>query len=208
MSEKAKGLSQEHAVCRRSVVCGLAAALLAAASAGAKELKAGDVPPDSLGRAYTGEKIKLSDYRGKVVVVTFWASWCTPCRKELPVLARIQQQVTTDRLQVLAVNYGESHQRYNQVVYALKPALKDAPMKLISDEDMYYGGQFGVKGIPHMVIIGPDGRIAVVHRGYGESEIPVLVDELNRLLAAAVQGASPHAPEEASSEQAPSVSPR
>ena len=52
---------------------------------------------------------------------------------------------------------------------------------LISDDDGYIGRQYGVQGIPHMVIIGRDGRIAAVHIGYGESEIPVLADEINTL---------------------------
>jgi thiol-disulfide isomerase/thioredoxin len=190
MGEREKGLA--HADRRRSVVGLLAATLLAVGSAQAGgSLKAGDVPPDSLGKAYTGEKIKLSDYHGKVVVISFWASWCGPCRKELPVLARIQEKATTSKLQVLAVNFGEDYYRYREIVKALKPALQEAPMKLISDENKYYGNQYGVKGIPHMVLIGRDGRIAAVHEGYGEGEIPVLVDELNKLLAEPAEVTTP-----------------
>jgi thiol-disulfide isomerase/thioredoxin len=174
----------------RSVFCLLLVALLMVRPAGAKDLHPGDVPPDSLGWASTGERVKLADYRGKVVIISFWASWCAPCRKELPALANVQTKVGTGELQVLAVNYGESYQRYRQIVSVLKETLKDAPLKLISDEHQYYGHIYGVKGIPHMVLIGRDGRIAAVHEGYGESRIPQLVDEINTLLAAPKEATS------------------
>jgi hypothetical protein len=88
-------------------------------------------------------------------------------------------------------NYGEDRQRFRQIVYALKPALQDAPMKIISDEYKSYGSQYGVKGIPHMVIIGRDGRIALVQEGYGEGEIPWLVNRLNKLLAEPAEPSTP-----------------
>ena len=155
--------------------------VLLADSAGARRLlQVGDAPPDSLGRTLKGERVKLSDYRGKVVIVTFWASWCSPCRKELQVMANIQKHVSRDQLLVFAVNWKEDHDRFREIAQALK----DTDLSLVSDSEGYYGGQYDVTGIPHMVIVGRDGRIAAIHVGYGEGEIPVLVKEINGLLAA------------------------
>ncbi len=155
--------------------------LLLADAAGAKQpLKVGDVPPDNLGRTLKGERVKLSDYRGKVVIVTFWASWCGPCRQELPVMAGIQNKVSRDQLVVFAVNWKEDRDRFREIA----KILKDADLSLVSDADGFYGHQYDVTGIPHMDIIGRDGRIAAIHVGYGEGEIPVLVKEINALLAA------------------------
>jgi thiol-disulfide isomerase/thioredoxin len=205
MSGHRESFHLRRGVLQRTAGCLLVAGLLAVAPAGARDkeplLKAGDVPPDRLGT------VKLSDYRGRVVVVTFWASWCPPCRKELPILAGIQAQVTTDRLQVLAVNWGENYDRFQQIVRVLKPVLKDAPIKLISDENQRYGNQYGVHSIPHMVIIGPDGRIVAVHLGYGEDEVPVVVNELNRLLAASAAAGSTPGTGAASSELPPAPAP-
>ena len=140
-------------------------------------VQAGDVPPETLGRASTGGKVKLSDYRGKIVIISFWASWCPPCRKELPVLAAIQKNATRDKIVVFAVNWKESGDRYLTIIRALR----DIDLTLVSDENGYLGSEYGVKAIPHMIIIGRDGRIAAVHVGYGESEFPTLVKEINGL---------------------------
>jgi thiol-disulfide isomerase/thioredoxin len=150
---------------------------LALAAAHAGELKVGDMAPEDLGRDASGKRVHLSDYRGKLVIVSFWASWCGPCRKELPVLATIQRKATHDRIEVFAVNWQQSADEFRQV----KRALKDIDLTLVSDESGYFGREYGVKGIPHMVIIGRDGRIAALHVGYGEGEIPVLVNEINSL---------------------------
>jgi len=164
--------------------------LLLAASAGARQpLKVGDVPPDSLGRTLSGQRVKLGDYQGKVVIVTFWATWCSPCRQELPVLAGIQKQVSREKLVVFAVNWKEKRERFREVV----KRLKDVDLSLVSDEDGYFGSQYDVTSIPHMIIIGRDGRIAAIHVGYGEGEIPVLVKEINELLAAKPEPAAAHA---------------
>ena len=164
---------------RVAVLLGLA--ILCALPAGAANStgpKVGDAPPvDELGKDASGNRIRLSDYRGKIVIISFWASWCGPCRKELPVLASIQKSGTRDKIAVFAVNWQESHDRFLQI----RRALKTDDLTLVSDERGYYGSKYGVSGIPHMVIIGRDGRVAAVHVGYGEGEIPVLVDEINAL---------------------------
>jgi thiol-disulfide isomerase/thioredoxin len=140
-------------------------------------LQVGDVPPENLGRASTGDKVNLSDYHGKIVIISFWASWCPPCRKELPVLATLQKNATREKIVVFAVNWQESDDRFRAIIRTLK----DVDLTLVSDENGYFGREYGVKAIPHMIIIGRDGRIAAVHVGYGESEIPHLVKEINGL---------------------------
>jgi thiol-disulfide isomerase/thioredoxin len=160
-------------------------AVLAFPAHAKQPLQVGDVPPDNLGRASTGGKVNLSDYRAKVVIISFWASWCSPCRKELPLLAALQKNATREKLAVFAVNWKESSDWYR----AILRAMKDVDLALVSDEYGYFGGVYGVKAIPHMIIIGRDGRIAAVHIGYGEGEIPGLVKEINGLWTPASQPA-------------------
>jgi thiol-disulfide isomerase/thioredoxin len=159
------------------VACLLLGFALAATAAHSGALKVGDSVPDDLGRDAAGNRIHLSDYRGKLVIVTFWASWCGPCRKELPVLAAIQKNGTRDKIAIFAVNWQESAEQFRRI----RHVLKDIDLTLVSDASGRFGRQYGVNGIPHMVVIGRDGRIAALHVGYGEGEIPVLVDEINSL---------------------------
>ena len=140
----------------------------------------GSVPADDLGKDIKGNKVLLSDYHGKVVILSFWASWCEPCRKELPVLAGVVKQVGPDHLQVIAVNHRDDVQPFKYVVNVLK----DYPIKFMKhDPYAKVAKKFGVQGIPRMIIIGRDGKVAADHIGYGEGMIPVLVDQLNKLLA-------------------------
>ncbi len=170
---------------RRTDVLRFAACLLvifffcAAAGAKEKKLHVGDFPPDSLGRTAAGDPVKLSDYRGKVVIVAFFASWCEPCRKELPILASIQHQATHDQVAVFEVDWKESAAQYTLIARRLK----DFDFTFIADESGSYGDRYDVDAIPHMVIIGRDGRIAAINVGYGKKEIPALVKQINTLLA-------------------------
>lgn len=160
------------------------AALTGRSAALASSLKVGDLPPPKL-----GSHVKLGDYRGKVVIITFWASWCSPCRKELPILGGIQRQATRERLVVFAVDWEEDEERFWEIERAF--ASDHVNLTLLSDENGYIGRQYGVNAIPHMVIIGRDGRIAAIHIGYGEGQIPGLVKEINSLL---MQSAAPPEP--------------
>jgi len=139
----------------------------------------GDTPYDKVGRGSDGKVVQVSDYKGKVVIVTFWATWCGPCMKELPVLSGIQNQAGTERLQVIAVNLKESKKRFRQIA----DALADFPLIVSHDAKGSFSRKYDVGGIPHMVIIGRDGLIRSIHKGYNEEKLPDLVTEINAYLA-------------------------
>lgn len=137
----------------------------------------GDVPPDVFGKSSTGEVIRLGDYRGRIVVISFWATWCGPCRKEIPMLMALQEKATREKLVVLAVNWRQSREAFLEI---RKYFRGKAPLvTLISDESGRAGNAYGVRGIPHMVIVGRDGRIAAVHEGYSEEAVEGILDEIN-----------------------------
>jgi thiol-disulfide isomerase/thioredoxin len=137
----------------------------------------GDIPFDLVGKTLEGDEIKVSDYKGKVVIVSFWASWCGPCKKELPVLAGIQKSATPEKLQVISINIDEDRQLFKKLV----GVLSTTQMKLVHDGKKKTGRKYGVEGIPHMVIIDEQGKVAAVHIGYGESQLPALINEINEI---------------------------
>ena len=146
-------------------------------------LEVGAVPFDELGRDIDGNKVTISEHRGKVVIVSFWASWCGPCRKELPILASIAKTVGPDHLKVISINFHDEQKAFR----AVSDALKALPITILRDANGKAARKFQVKGIPRMVIIDRDGKVAADHTGYGEGSVDEIVDELNRLLQAQPQ---------------------
>lgn len=140
--------------------------------------KAGDVAPAYVGATLDGTPVVVTDYPGKAVVVSYWATWCTFCLKELDILNGIQK-TASDRVQVVTVNI-ESLKVFNKVAEAL------SPFQFLVLYDPGRKGQkaYGVRGVPHMVIIGKDGRIETVRVGYGEKDLDGIVASINRAIGA------------------------
>ncbi|MBI3715043.1 MAG: TlpA family protein disulfide reductase [Betaproteobacteria bacterium] len=139
--------------------------------------KPGETPPYNLGLMRDGTQLETTQFNGKVLVVTFWASWCGPCKKELPMLEGLQN-AGRGSIQVVAINI-EDRDRF-QVV---SKALSSLNLKLSHDYRKRSSDAYGVNGIPHLVLIGRDGKIITVHRGYSEEAIDSIIAEINQALA-------------------------
>ena len=148
----------------------------------------GEIPPDHLGRDRKGNDVNISDHHGKVVVVTFWASWCGYCRRELPVLENLQKVAGKDRVEVIAVNYKDDKDVYR----AILRKLKDLQLTMVRDGSGDVGKAYGVEGIPRLFVIDKDGRIAYSHTGYDEEHsVDRIVDAVNRVLVQPALSANP-----------------
>jgi thiol-disulfide isomerase/thioredoxin len=132
-----------------------------------------------LGRLHGGDsQVNLADYRGKVVIVTFWASWCGPCRRELPALARFQQVIGSDALEVIAVNFKEPRPDFLAVVRANRKL----QLNYVHDGKGAASDEYGVTSLPNMFVIDRDGTVAYVHRGYSEEMLEGFIAEILSLL--------------------------
>lgn len=139
----------------------------------------GDVPPDSLGVDKDKHEVKVSDYRGKVMVVTFWATWCGYCLKELPILENMQRTLGPELIAVVAINTDKDSDKYR----AMRRKMKDFELTMTVDSfEKGVAEEYGVSGLPHMLIIDKQGKISSVHVGYSEEMLPRIVDEINELL--------------------------
>jgi thiol-disulfide isomerase/thioredoxin len=157
----------------------LAAGLLLCAQA-AQALDPGDTPPPLLGQDRDGQAVDLARLRGKVVIVTFWASWCGYCLKELPALNHLQAQSGDQVLKIIAVNVRDEMADYR----VMMKQMRDYKLTMTRDRDGGIAASYGVKSYPNLWLIDPQGRIAGHHVGYGEGSLASIIDEIKRLLYA------------------------
>ena len=110
--------------------------------------------PDFTVTTLSGEKVRLSDYRGKVVLLNSWATWCGPCRDEMPLFEQAQQRHAEDGLVVLAVNVREGSGQVRPFVERLTLSY---PIGL--DEKGAVSGLYRVRSFPTTYFIGRDGTV-------------------------------------------------
>lgn len=120
-----------------------------------------------------GARVKLSDLAGKVVLVNFWATWCGPCKEEMPSLARLQQQLDPKKFVLLTVTADLQRQGIAQFLSQAGVALP-----VLFDEDQEVSRSFLVRGLPTTVVIGRDGTLfgrAVGPRAWDSPEAVAMI---------------------------------
>jgi thiol-disulfide isomerase/thioredoxin len=163
-------------------LAGAALALVAAGEAADPPLRpwSGQGTPALSGTDLGGRKIELARYRGRVVLVHFWATWCEPCREELPSLARLRARQRARPLEVLSVNYGEGGRRIEDFLNGLSV---DLPVLL--DPDRRTAGAWGVGGLPMTFFVDVKGQVRFSVFGACSWSDGEPVQVLERLLAEA-----------------------
>jgi len=136
--------------------------LLAPALAAAQELKpTPPAPAPALDLVdLRGERRTLADYRGKVVLVNFWATWCVPCREEMPSIERLRASLEGRPFAVLAVNLAEREETIRKFLDAVPLAFP-----VLLDRDAKATRAWQAKVLPATYIVGPDGAIRYRHLG-------------------------------------------
>jgi peroxiredoxin len=117
--------------------------------------------PDFTLKSNSGKNIKLSEYRGQVVMLNFWASWCGPCRQEMPLLDDIQKRYSKLGFTILGVNVEENSKQ-------AKAMLREIPVDfpILFDTTNKVSKLYNVSAMPSTVLIDRDGNLAYLHKGY------------------------------------------
>jgi len=125
-----------------------------------------------------GASHALSDYRGKVVMLNFWATWCPPCRREMPSMERLYDKFKARGLEVVAVNQFEDP----DLVFEFTGRLSLAPtFPILFDRESRVAEQYGVKGLPTTYLLDRDGNIrfqAIGGREFDHPEVEALIEQL------------------------------
>ena len=166
------------------LLAALAASVLTAAQPARPPLLApGTVAPDFTANAPDGKPVKLSDYRGKLVLVDFWATWCGPCKVTMPHMEKLHQELGAQGLVVLGVCVWDTQQKFDR--WQKSPEVKTSYLKVFDPAGSapYNIAKklYAVSGIPTFYLIKPEGKI--LYSGVGSG--PTTEAGLNRALTQA-----------------------
>ncbi len=142
-------------------------------------ISVGDNVPSFKARTIDGSKnVALEDYRGKVVLVDFWASWCPPCLKSLPKYNELRRQIGTANFEIVAINVDENTED-------AKKFLEKHPVSypIAKDPKGVLPGVFGVKAMPTSYLVDKNGVVQYVHAAFKEGDIEKLRIKIEQLIA-------------------------
>ena len=130
--------------------------------------------PDFKLKDLNGKVVSLSDFKGKNVYVNFWASWCPPCRGEMPDIEKLYQETKDSNLVILAINLGED-------TGTVKSFIKENKynFKILLDSDKSAGQQYNITAIPASFFIDKNGYI--VNERVGAMTIDEMKDNISKL---------------------------
>lgn len=152
--------------------------VLATAALARAEVKAGQAAADFAGTTLAGAPLKLSSLRGKVVLVDFWASWCEPCKKELPLLDKLAPKLHARGIEIVAVNIDDDTKKASDFV-----ASHALHLTVVPDKTKKIVGAYEPPKMPSSFVVDKGGVVRAVHGGFEPGDEAKLEAELNALVS-------------------------
>jgi peroxiredoxin len=137
----------------------------------------GQSAPDFALRSVDGQNLRLREQRGHVVMLNFWATWCAPCREEMPQLSRLHDKYRSAGLVLLGVNVDDDTR--NAAGVATKLGVK---FPVLLDADKQVSKLYELSAMPSTVLIDRDGKLRYMHKGYREGYAQTYEQQIRELL--------------------------
>lgn len=169
-----KPIFSRHWFTAVATACGL---MLAVASQAAVDLSMSAPAKDFTLKSDSGKNVRLSDYRGQVVMLNFWASWCGPCKQEMPLLDALYQRYNPAGFVILGVNEDADTANADAI---LKEIPVSFPILYDSGGEVY--DQWGARGMPSSAFVDCDGNVRYVHESYQPGDEKVYRDAVKKLI--------------------------
>lgn len=136
--------------------------------------------PEFSANDLSGNTIKLTELRGKVILVDFWASWCVPCRKSMPHIIELYNNRSDSSFTVIAVNADEERSKIDDFANSINA---EFPFPVIFDKDSKLPPLYNVEGMPTTIIIDKEGMIRFKETGFTNDIKEKMDSKIKELLA-------------------------
>jgi len=160
----------------RNLVLALLVTVFAATSLASSGLE-GQEAPDFALKSSTGENLRLSEYRGDVVMINFWATWCGPCRQEMPLLNELYTRYERVGFNLLGVNIDDDSRRAMQMIDEM-----GVSFPVLFDSRKEVSNLYEVEAMPVTVLVDREGNVRYVHHGYKPGYEDKYLDQVRSLL--------------------------
>ena len=160
----------------KNCVLGLIFSVLAATSLASSSL-VGQPAPDFVLKSASGDNLRLSEFRGDVVMINFWATWCGPCRQEMPILDELYSRYQRVGFNLLGVNIDDDSGKAMNMIAEL-----GVSFPVLFDTRKEVSKLYAVDAMPVTILVDRDGKVRHVHQGYKPGYEQDYLNEIRSLL--------------------------
>jgi len=150
--------------CKKAI--SLFAMFLCVASLGVYANIKADAAPDFVLKSASGKNIRLSEYKGRIVMLNFWATWCGPCTQEIPHLNRLHESLDPDDFELFGINLDKDQSKAISLANELK-----VNFPILFDKENDVSKSFAIDAMPTTIIIDRSGKVRHINRGFKKGYI-------------------------------------